>query len=430
MKRHATDRLPVAIGLTVIGALIAVLAGYAEVALATVPWVVLLVLGSANTERPDVAIALSLDNDRVMVGDQVEINATISSTQRCHVKVGPKPAAAFWSSDVADEDRRVVAQVDAVTAHTATELSFELDAYEWGTHDLGRARVDVLAPYGLFQFAGGFAERRSVRVHPEPTKLRDLLTPWLVKRVSGTHPSGETSRGIEYADLREFAAGDSMRDINWRASARSNDLMVSQRHPDRATDVILLVDSFVESGHDARAVFSSVIEATVALAESHLAATDRVGLIEFGGLLRWVAPNTGRMQLQRVADAVLATGLFENAAKKDLPLLSPRALPPRSFLIALTPLLDQRFIDAIFTAHKRGHDVAVIACVPNEVLAADPSDAEQVSRRIRDAEQEMLRDRMASQGIASVQWEATEHLDAAIGELLRRRRRSGRMKVR
>lgn len=434
MIRRATDRLPVAIGLCVIGALVAVLAGYAEVALVTAPWAVLLALGGSGRAEPQIDVALSVDNDRIMVGDEVAVTATVVSRERGQLKVTNSPDSAFWSPQSDPADRQVMPQVDSVRPNISCDFTFELDADAWGTHDLGRARVDMTAPYGLFRFSRVVSSRRSVRVHPDPIQLRELLTPWLVRRVSGTHPSNEASRGVEYADLREFAPGDSLRDINWRASARSKDLMVSQRHPDRATDVILLVDSFVESGHDVRTVFGSVIEATVALAESHLGATDRVGLIEFGGLIRWVQPNTGRLQLQKVTDAVLATGLYENAAQKELPVLSPRALPPRSFLVALTPLLDQRFIDAVFTARQRGHDVAVIACVPDEPAAATASPknvsaAEGLSRKLHDAENAMLRDRMVEQGIAVVRWASTDHLDTAIGELLRRRRRASRMKV-
>jgi len=270
-----------------------------------------------------------------------------------------------------------------------------------------------------------------VRVHPTPMQLRELIAPFLVRRVTGTHRSRESARGIEYADIRQFAAGDTVRDINWRVSARSKELWVSQRHPDRATDVVLLVDSFVESGHDVRKVFGLVVESAVALAESHLAATDRVGLVEFGGVVRWVSPSTGSVQLQRLTDALLSTGLYANAADKELPILPPRALPSRSFVVAFTPLLDERFIDAIFTSRARGHDVAVVECLSGlPQLAEHASASARLSRGMYTAERAMLRDRLAEQGIAVAQWDGEEHLDVAVGELIRRRLRSGGMTAR
>ena len=185
--------------------------------------------------------------------------------------------------------------------------------------------------------------------------------------------------------------------------------------------MILLVDSFVESGHDVRQIFGLIVDASIAIAESHLAVTDRVGLVEFGGVVRWVSPATGRVQLQRLTDAILATGLYANAADKELPILPARALPPRSFIIAFTPLLDDRFVEAIFTARGRGHDVAVIECVPTDDQSVDAPYAQSVARSFWDAERSMLRDRMAEQGVAVAGWDGDENLDVVLGQLMRRR---------
>ena len=436
MKRHSTDRLFVAVALTMTGALISVLVGLPEVALFVAPWAVLCVLGLTQHQPPRLAITTEASDERILVGDDVQVIVTVDSSTDGLARLQPRPSRDFGMD--ADQMRQV-STVEAVVANQQSRYVFDLEAHDWGTHDLGQIDVDFSAPYGLFHMTGTAHQRTAVRVHPSPRQLDELLTPWLVRRVSGAHRSRESARGVEYADIRPFAAGDSVRDINWRASARSNDMWVSQRHPDRATDVVLLLDSFVETGHDVRNVFGLVIESALALAENHLAATDRVGMVEFGGLVRWVAPSTGRAQLQRLTDALLATGLYANAADKDLPRLSTRALPPRSFVVAFTPLLDERFIDAIFAARGRGHDVAVVECAPfNESAPTDPADTAknesqrvaQLSRSIWEAERAQLRDRMAEQGIAVAPWDGEEHLDVTLGDLMRRRRRSIRVGAR
>lgn len=428
MKRHATQRLPTALVLSGFGAFVAIFAGVPEAALLVAPWLVLVVLGVSRSEELALQITVRADNDRAVVGDTVTTRSTITSNGEALVTLIPAPDRDFWPSDRRAEDRKTEAIIDSVTADRPTEIVSELAADAWGAHDLGRMNVEVNLPYGLFRLRGRTAHRAMIRVHPSPAQLRQLLTPWMVRRVSGTHGSRESARGIEYADIREFGPSDSVRDINWRISARSNELWVSQRHPDRATDVILLVDSFVESGHDVRGIFGLVAESSIALAQSHLGATDRVGLIEFGGLVRWVSPGTGRVQLQRLTDALLSTGLYENASERELPVLSPRALPPRSFVIAFTPMLDPRFIEAISTARARGHDVAVIECLPStEQLLASSAKSTRLAMRLWQAERAMLRDRFAEQGIAVAQWDGTDHLDVTLDELIRKRRRAVRV---
>jgi uncharacterized protein (DUF58 family) len=206
---------------------------------------------------------------------------------------------------------------------------------------------------------------------------------------------------------------------------------VSQRHPDQATDVILLLDSFVESGHDVHTVVGLAIEAAVALAESHLAATDRVGLVELGGLVRWVRPDTGQLQLQHLIDALLSTGLYAHVADRNLDAILGRMLPPRSFVVALTPLLDDRFIEALFALAAHGHDVGVIECD-----VADSEDEEgwsgtlRLARRFWEAERQMVRDRLAAHGVAVAGWRKGRQLDLTLEELTRRRQRTVRVRRR
>jgi uncharacterized protein (DUF58 family) len=242
--------------------------------------------------------------------------------------------------------------------------------------------------------------------------------------VTGAHGSKAVGRGVEYADIRLFASGDSLREINWKASARSPDLWVSQRHPDRATDVVLLVDSFVESGHDVRTVFGMAIEGAVALADSHLAVADRVGLVELGGTVRWVRPAAGRHHIQRLSDALVSTRLHSHVADRNLALLTSRALPPRSFVVALTPLLDSRFIDALFILGAKGHDVAVIECEASWPTVEDPADEwGPLARRLWEAERQVTRDHLAEHGIAVARWRQGDHLDLTLLEITNRRRR-------
>ena len=208
---------------------------------------------------------------------------------------------------------------------------------------------------------------------------------------------------MEYADIRPYGPGDSPRDINWRASARSQELLVSQRHPDRSTHALLLVDSFGDIGHELPAVLGETIEAAMALAESHLAVSDRVGLIDLGGVIRWVTPGSGRHHLQRLVDALLATRLFYSEADRPVTTIPSRALPPRSFILALSPLVDRRFIDAVFELPAAGHDVAVVELS----LGVDPTaerwqrtEAAGLALRVWEAERALTRGRLAEAGVA------------------------------
>ena len=46
--------------------------------------------------------------------------------------------------------------------------------------------------------------------------------------------------------MREWAPGDRVKSINWRASARRGVLWVNEQHPERNTDVVLFLDTFTD----------------------------------------------------------------------------------------------------------------------------------------------------------------------------------------
>ena len=431
MRRSSTVRLPLAVIVVVASALVATMVGRPEAAIAAAPWAALLVLGLTSTRRQGLRGRAELGADRILVGDAIELAVTVRTESAGWVVLRP---LGHETPDGRNDrsgrhaDHRPVAMASAVAADRPVVVGCQLPTPPWGAHDVGRVEVTLHERYGLFEQHGMLTEPVRLRVHPRPVDLQRLLGPWLVRRQSGVHDSTAADRGVELADIRPFGSGDALRDVNWWASARSNQLLVTQRHPDRATDAILLLDSFVESGHDVRTVVGLAVEAAVALAESHLALSDRVGLVELGGVVRWVNPGTGRLQLHRLTDALLGTRLYANSTDRDLTVLPRGALPPRSFVLALSPLLDPRFIDTLFVLRASGHDVAVIECFYETPDAGGLNvEVSRAAARVFDAERTIVRDRLTERGVAVGRWRRDEHLDLVLAELLTARRRLARM---
>ena len=429
MIRRSTERLPVAVLICAVAVITAVLIGQAAVVMLATPWFVLLAFGLTAARQQEPGLAVTVDNDRVMVDDSVELVASVSGASG-RVTMTSEP---IWRFGAGSERSSVAAASDMALDDGPVSLTFSVPAEQWGMFDVGRIAVEIVEPFGLTRWSGRLADPTPIWVHPTPRQIKSMVGPRFVRRTTGAHGSRLAARGVEYADLRQYGPGDSVRDINWRVSARSPELWVSQRHPDRATDVVLLLDSFVESGHDAPSVVGLAVEAAVAVAESHLAVTDQVGLVELGGLVRWVVPGTGALQLQRLVDALLATGLYASSANRDLALISPRALPPRSLVVALSPLLDQRFIDSLFTLAGRGHDIAVIECDPASRPSAESADSTEADGpslvtlgwRMWQAERAVMRDELTQRNVAVARWDPSQPIDVPMRELIRRRARLG-----
>lgn len=122
----------------------------------------------------------------------------------------------------------------------------------------------------------------------------------------GGYQSAFRGSGLTYQDLREYAPGDEIRHIHWKASARSGKTYVKSYTEDRELRVMLLVDvsrSLAFKDYRQRAAFFSAAVAMLALANQ-----DSVGLITFGEKVqKTFPPKRGRHHIQAIIAEILAT---------------------------------------------------------------------------------------------------------------------------
>ena len=239
---------------------------------------------------------------------------------------------------------------------------------------------------------------------PVPDALRALVRPSETQVSTGSHVAPQRGDGIEFADLRPFLPGDRPRSINWRATARRGDLMVNQRHPERATDVVLFLDSFLDVRGPTGSTLDQAVGAAASLAAAYLRQRDRVGLVSFGGFVQWLQPGSGQAALYRLLDTLMETQVFATAAWKGIRHLPPRTLPAKALIVALTPLVDERGVAALFDLLARGYDLAVVDISP--LTHAGPAAGEwgELARRLWALERETLRHRYQRLGAAVVEW--------------------------
>jgi uncharacterized protein (DUF58 family) len=272
-----------------------------------------------------------------------------------------------------------------------------------------------------------------LRVYPTPEALRRLVRAQETSLVTGSQVARAKGAGVEFADMRPYAPGDRVREVNWRATARRGALWVNQRHPERSTEVVVFVDAFV--GAD----LPRVVPAADALVRSYLGERDRVGIVSFGGTIRWIRTGMGLRQQYLLVDALLATSAFASVVWRDLDVLPPRVLPPKALVVAVSSLQDERAVAALWDLRNRGADLAVLEVEPSFVdgdrrVGAWPSrravatDERALARRLWALRRDILRDRLRTAGVPVSRWTLDRPLAEAIEELgtwPRRRRVAG-----
>lgn len=410
MGLRAHTRLAAAAVLTAVGLVTAALSARPEPAVVAAPFAVTLFVGLLAGGRPAASARVTLGTTRAVSGDVVDVEVVVAvsrSARRVELWLELPDGFALVDGHAGVED--------VVVAGGCT-VRWRIRAERWGGVPGLDVRVRVSDRFGLRSTT---VEERSapLRVLPEAEVLRRIVAPRSLRTVPGGHPSRHRGEGIEFADMRPFVAGDRARSVNWRATARRGELWVDERHPDRSGEVVLFIDSFTSIGTGRDDTLRLAVEAARALAGRHVAANDRIGLVDLGGVLRWVRPAGGTVQLYRIAEALADTEVWRSTVDKPLEVLPVRALPRRSLVIGLSPLLDPRGIATFARMRARGLDVAVVEVAPDGAVPVPVGERAAAALRLWRAERDATRSELRRLGIGLVRW-SEGPLEPALDELL------------
>ena len=397
-----------------------VLAGRPELLLAALSLMLALATLARRGSAPDYALACAVSSDRVFEGDGLTVTVTVTAESAVPLMVlrGPLPR----DTDLAAGRSRAAR---ALRAGQTASFSYEVRCPIRGVHDFGTIGVQVRDRWGLRSWEQRHVERRLVRVYPRIVPLRSLPRPLHTQTSIGDYVSSALGEGIEPGDIRQFAPGDQVRQVNWRASLRLGTLYVTQYHRERNADVVLMLDTLAQVGALYQTTLDLGVRAAASLATSYLARKDRVGLINYGGTIDWVRPGSGRIQYQRVADTLLKASIVFTYVTKDLAFVPPRVLPPHALVIAITPLLDPRFTRAALDLAARGFDLVVLVVSPVDVMHAvlTPSPINDLACRLWALERRAHLDEFRRHGIPALEWNPSEPLEPALAAFGRRRSR-------
>ncbi len=417
MTRVYEPKLARYTALAALGLLAALAARLPELVVLAAPFALLPTLGVLLARAPKIDVTVELERDRMLEGDELDVAVSLDpgrGAERLDVLLELPHGL-----ELADGDNpRSIHLADG----GARDLVFRIRCERWGGYALGRVFLRARDPYALVRWEQELDRRAPLKVYPREELVRTLLRPQNTQVFSGNHVAREKGEGIEFADLRPFVAGDRVRRVNWRASARRGQMWVNEHHAERNADVVIFLDSFAELGQPGASTLDDALRGAASLAARYLREKDRVGFVSFGGTLNWLLPATGATQLYRIVDSMLDTRIALNYVWKGLDVIPRRTLPPRALVLALTPLLDERGASALLDIRGRGFDLLVIEISPLRFLPQPEGLLSETAYRIWRLRREALRGRFERAGVPVAVWDETRPLASALEEVTAYRR--------
>ncbi|APA94745.1 DUF58 domain-containing protein [Nocardia seriolae] len=342
------------------------------VAIATLVLVALIAVDLALLGSPG---ALELSRDpitTVRAGRGIEVELAVLNT-------GARPVrGTLWDDWPPSAHPRHRTHALNLPSNTRIRLHTELTPDYHGDRPAGPVTIRLLGPLGM----AGRQVRREV-----PARLR-ALPPFRSERIlaskvkqlqqlEGRNTTVIRGQGTEFDSFREYVAGDDVRTIDWRATARANDVLVRTWRPERNRHVVMLLDTGrVSAGRVGDGTrLDATIEAALLLGGLAAAGGDSVDLLAYDRRIRTEVRGIGGKRLQLKLMHALA-GLTPELVDTDYRGLLRATLQRarrRSLVVWFTHLdaaTVQEGLRPVLPVLAERHRVLVVSVTDPEVAAA------------------------------------------------------------
>jgi uncharacterized protein (DUF58 family) len=263
-------------------------------------------------------------------------------------------------------------------------IAYRLRPDRRGDARFGAAHVRIASPLGLWQGLRRLGDPSMVKVFPDFSRLLGHTLTATDRRspTSGILRKRRRGEGTDFRQLREYRQGDSLRAIDWKATARQQKPISREYQEERDQQVVFLLDTGrrMLARDDITSHFDHALNAVLTLGFLAQKQGDAVGMMTFGAEVRWLSPQKGRVGLDR-----LLGGMYDLQAAEIAPDYTFAAgellkrLNKRAFVVLITNLRDEDD-DAMRTACNLLSEKHLVMCANLREKALDMTTAAPVER--------------------------------------------------
>ncbi len=300
---------------------------------------------------------------------------------------------------------------------------------ERGEYRFNRISTAESDPHDLTAARATHPAAGIAQVLPDTQSLRGLtIRPPRTRGFAGPIPARTGGSGVDFFALREYQAGDRLRAINWRATARAmtrddRNLYTNVFEQQRIANIGFIIDARLKS--DVRtpngSLFEHTVHAAAAMAERFLGEGNRVAMLIYTDTLVTIYPGYGRVQRERILRALGRAKPAYHAVFESLSYVPTRLFPAQSQIVFIGPVNGD---DPATLMRLRALGYSVLVVSPDPVtfeLASVPASDRQaeiavLAERLARAERAQRFRLLRRAGCQIVDWDIHKPLDAALRE--------------
>ncbi|MEO6347178.1 MAG: DUF58 domain-containing protein [Aquaticitalea sp.] len=204
-------------------------------------------------------------------------------------------------------------------ASSVTELQYELRPVERGEYHFGKLNIYAMSMFGLIARRFTAVDNAMVPTYPSFIQLQkyDLLAISNNLHQYGIKKIRRIGHTMEFEQIKEYVLGDDLRTINWKATAKKQQLMVNQFQDEKSQPVYSIIDKgrVMKMPFNGLMLLDYAINAALVISNVALKKHDKAGIIAFSKKLENIVVAEKRSsQMNLILEALynIETDFFES----------------------------------------------------------------------------------------------------------------------
>lgn len=217
--------------------------------------------------------------DRFSNGDDNDVDFIISSRYPFEVDV------ALLDEIPPDFQKRDFRLAFLLRSKESLSKSYQLKPTERGEYEFGLTNTLATTRLALIQRRQLFGQKKLVKVYPSFLNLEKYELAAISQNLllSGQKRMRRIGQSTEFDHIKDYVLGDDPRHINWKASARSGDLMLNHYVDEKSQPIYSVIDKGrpMKMPFEGMTLLDYAINASLVLSNVAIKKGDRAGLITF-----------------------------------------------------------------------------------------------------------------------------------------------------
>ncbi|WP_237390587.1 DUF58 domain-containing protein [Fulvivirga sediminis] len=188
-------------------------------------------------------------------------------------------------------------------------LVYQIRPLVRGKYDFGEIHLYITSKIGLVQRRISIPVQEEVAVYPSVMDMKkyELKSAMSTTINFGIKKIRRIGHSYEFEQIKEYTIGDDYKSMNWKATSRSNKLMVNNYTDEKSQQVYCLIDKgrYMKMPFNGLSLLDYSINSSLIIANTSLQKQDKAGLITFSDKVESVIrADRSRNQLKLILETL------------------------------------------------------------------------------------------------------------------------------